>query len=519
MDRASRINSVDAARIISAASLLIVIIMTVYSPTQSSAVDSEGATDAGSNQDGAESMLLYEDDEYGIKVSYPATWDREIRNEGSIVVFFSPESEDGDGDSTLEHLALYADRGPSIDDLETYSEELIKRYSGEISGFHILERNNTTLAGGEAQQLVFEATDESGVFQVMDIWTLRNSVVYHAVLYSDPEDFQGVLATVKAMIDSLEILPVSLDRPITGGAYELPSLGLEIHLPDTWRGYETYESGSIFSFVSPPEVYSDPSDTTNENFAIMFILIEGSDYKLQKDWQVYGCEHVAQATVVRIGELEGIEATTSCQHPKIKILKFYEFASSEKGFIVAYGASSKGAFESYEEFFDRSVLTMKLASHADPSEVGQYAQLGSLELTTQPIFVGEESYGFGIASNSPIRNATLDEDRNALVLDTEGGPATGAELYLRPSWFLHGPFIVSVDDKVVEDGLLIIQDNNGYSINLIYNGTDYHRITIAGTSVVPEFSMNVSLMLAIVVVSTILVTGIFRIYTIRMPER
>jgi len=501
----------DNGRVVFFSSLILIsaaIVSILIEPGMALGQNSEEVTATPTPEGGTDTPWpAYRDSEYGVTIAYPPDWEVVERDEGSIVVFFSPSASLPENENTaVGHLALYADTQPGILELSSYSETLVAGYTDQLEGFRLLDTKSRTLAGGEAQQIIFDAIDASGAFRALDVWTLRNNVAYHAVYYSPADDFELELNTVTTMLDSLEIVSASLDRPIVGGIYELPSLGLQIHLPDDWSGYVIHEGNSTFAFVSPAEIQGSPSGADDKgNFAVMFIYTDPEErFEIQREWAAYGCESPTDGSVVIVNQVKTIETTVACTDAQIRQLKVYGFASSDNGFYIGFGSSSDEASEAYLSDFEESLRSIQLLEPGDPAELGQYARIGALASTIHPVWVGENAYDFYIASTTQVGNVVLDEEQNQLAFELEAGQEAEGEIYFRPSYFLYGPYVVTVDGEVVEQGVELVQDGDAYYLSITYDGGLDHIVTVTGTNVVPEFDVHLSILLAALVAGTVL---------------
>jgi hypothetical protein len=456
----------------------------------------------------------YIDEEYGISIRYPSDWEKQERDEGSIVVFLSPELSAGeDSSSTLEHLALYVDRGLGRSDLSSYSERLIARYAEELDGFSLVNSESAVLAGAGAQRLIFDFVDSSNVIRVQDIWTVRNNVVYHAVFYADPQDFPQYHAIINAMLESLEIGPALINRPISGGIYDIPSIGLEITLPSGWSGYEVHEEGSIFSFVSDSEFRTTPIERGNDISAVTFVFVDTPDnFELQKRWSAFGCDLPHDAQMVNVAGLKAIEVRVSCSDQQIRELLFYELVSQDTGFYIGYGAPSIESFESNLPAFQESMRSIKLNHPGDPSQVNHFARIKSIDYTVHQITIGGDTYDFGISSSSKVRNVTLEEENNRLVfnLETTTDPV---EIFFRPTDFLDGPYVITFDGVVMEEGIFAMRDGSHLYLDIVFDGNPGGTLIITGTSVTPEY--HELLLATSASVSAALVASRFRKYCLK----
>jgi len=473
--------------------------------------ESEENTSTPAPEAGTEDQsLVYRDSEYGVIISYPADWELVERDAGSIAVFFSPAAALPENENLpIGHLALYVDRRAGVADLFSYNDTIAAEYEDQLEGFRILGMESRTLAGGEAQQMKFDATDATGTFRALDVWTLRNDVVYHAVFYSPPDDFEVDLSTVTAMLDSLQIIQASIDRPILGGDYELPSLGLQIQLPGDWAGYVIHEGNSTFTFLSPAEIQQNLGGGNSGNFAVMFIYADPDErFEVQREWTAYGCEPPNNASLVTVNQVKAVESRVQCTDPQISQLSVYGFASTDDGFYIGFGTSSQEAYETYLSDFEESLNTVEFSDPGDLADLVKYARIGAMESTAHPVFIGEKAYDLYFASTAPVASVVLDQAQNQLTFETEKGLDSAGEVYFRVSYFLHGPYVVTVDGQVTENGVELVRDGDAYYLSIRYDSSQEHAVTVTGTKVVPEFGTILSVLLPLLLAGTVIVSRI-----------
>lgn len=80
---------------------------------------------------------------------------------------------------------------------EQYSSVKINSTEGQV-----LESNSTSLAGLPAREIVFA----DGGLRTMQVWTIKDGMVYTISYISDEEDFQNDLMVANRMIESFQIL-------------------------------------------------------------------------------------------------------------------------------------------------------------------------------------------------------------------------------------------------------------------------------------------------------------------------
>jgi serine/threonine-protein kinase len=155
-------------------------------------------------------FLEYVLPEYGLKISYPTTWEKVNKTDlrpPLVIGFRRPRKNNSD--PFLESVGI-AIIDISSDLVTSPLHIILKEYvDGNISDlkhrfpdFVLAESAPTTIAGNEAHQLVYI---ERGT-KNLAIFTVKGNKVYNIVYRSRPEVFLKYLSTVEQMIASFEFL-------------------------------------------------------------------------------------------------------------------------------------------------------------------------------------------------------------------------------------------------------------------------------------------------------------------------
>ncbi|MFO5476243.1 MAG: protein kinase domain-containing protein, partial [Dolichospermum sp.] len=120
---------------------------------------------------------VYENSQYGIKIKYPKTWERQdLENPitAEVVTFISPKQSDKD--NFQEKVTISVDKfSGTLDDLQKSS---IQEINNTVSGAKILDKSVTTLANKEASQLVFTGKNGQDILKNMQVVTLKGDKAY-----------------------------------------------------------------------------------------------------------------------------------------------------------------------------------------------------------------------------------------------------------------------------------------------------------------------------------------------------
>jgi PsbP-like protein len=162
------------------------------------------------NSNGANSNLIYENPDFGIKLEYPSTWRKvdyhanfEQYGGNILASFIAPQKNKPSGILTVQILSVHT---KNIDPAQY--DNLYLNSLRENKDFELNESNtNVTLGGNPAHMLKYIYTDESvgGVQNALSIYTINGNRVYTITFQAPPEKYLAYLPTVQKMIESFEI--------------------------------------------------------------------------------------------------------------------------------------------------------------------------------------------------------------------------------------------------------------------------------------------------------------------------
>jgi len=154
-------------------------------------------------------FLTYENLRFGIKILYPANWNKQENISSSSnnstlsdIVAFSPPLKNSS--NIIGKLAIKVDNISDIKPttLANYADAIISDLKQD---FRVTE-SNTTLAGNPAYKVVYTGLEESVDLQAMLVLAIKGDRVYMISYTAEPEKYSYYLPTVQKMIDSFEIL-------------------------------------------------------------------------------------------------------------------------------------------------------------------------------------------------------------------------------------------------------------------------------------------------------------------------
>ena len=154
-------------------------------------------------------FLTYENHSFGIKILYPANWNKQENTSSSSnnstlydIVTFSPPLKNSS--NIIGKLAVKVDNISDIKPttLANYTDAIISDLKQD---FRVTE-SNTTLAGNPAYKILYTGLEESVDLQAMLVMAIKGDRAYIISYTAEPENFSYYLPTVQKMIDSFEIL-------------------------------------------------------------------------------------------------------------------------------------------------------------------------------------------------------------------------------------------------------------------------------------------------------------------------
>ena len=199
-------------------------------------------------------FLLYENPTIGIKMEYPASWDKEEPIPNGVLFRFSPQNNISDISSRYL-LIMVNTMDPqdnmTLDELTDVQIDFLKESFPNLS-LNEYESNTTTLAGNPAYKVIFdhkEGRQQQGDldFRLIQIWTIKGDKVYYITYREElgkQEDSDNYLKTIQKMIDSFQISDFLL--------YENPTIGIKMEYPIDWQEKKA-QDGSNVTFISPPQ--------------------------------------------------------------------------------------------------------------------------------------------------------------------------------------------------------------------------------------------------------------------------
>jgi len=167
------------------------------------------------------SFFIYENPTYGIKILYPASWNKlefgQITANGLVVGFTLPRegkplSEINVSDFILENILIAVTRINSVPYsfsestiLKDFANEQISSFKQGLSGFQIIKSNTTSIDNHLAYQIQYTSRVGHAIFDTLQIWTISGNKIYTMIFNADPADYPTYLPIIQKMSDSFVV--------------------------------------------------------------------------------------------------------------------------------------------------------------------------------------------------------------------------------------------------------------------------------------------------------------------------
>lgn len=167
----------------------------------------------GKNSINSINFLTYENPMFGIKILYPANWDKQQNASSS--------NGKSNGNSTLFDLVAFSPPFKNtsdivgklivqIDNISDIKPITLAQYANDTvsdlrQDFKVSE-SNATLAGNPAYKIVYTGQDSNVDLKALTVLTIKGDRAYIISYTAEPEKYTYYLPTVQKMIDSFEIL-------------------------------------------------------------------------------------------------------------------------------------------------------------------------------------------------------------------------------------------------------------------------------------------------------------------------
>ena len=170
---------------------------------------------------GLNEMLLYENSQYGIGLSYPADWiaqEYDPNDAGIIVGFMAPEENI---DDPTVYLLVQNEELPAgeVVTIEQYSQAALRILNESLPDLEVLKESNITIGELPGYAIVYKLERENMTVRVLNAWTVVGEDAY-VFTYNAPDELYDQFAADAAdMIDSFNAV-ASVQDVQSAGAWE-----------------------------------------------------------------------------------------------------------------------------------------------------------------------------------------------------------------------------------------------------------------------------------------------------------
>jgi eukaryotic-like serine/threonine-protein kinase len=167
------------------------------------------------NMNNSNSLVTYENPAQGIKILYPASWQKTEQHSANRfwVNFISPLNNNNASafPATVSVSIDGLNQNISANTTSQYVTGLLDSVRRSLPDFQIIESNpNSSIAGNSAYKMIYTFLSQDPAiqahFQSMNIWTLKDKKAF-SISYTELKPlYASYLPTVQKMIDSFEVM-------------------------------------------------------------------------------------------------------------------------------------------------------------------------------------------------------------------------------------------------------------------------------------------------------------------------
>jgi eukaryotic-like serine/threonine-protein kinase len=151
------------------------------------------------------SYISYKNQDYGVKINYPKTWQVQTRDDFLISGFIFISPLENSQDSFQENVSVFVENLVSDTSLNEYTTESIAEIK-QFSDPNITNAKLTTLGSYEGRSVIYQGKDRGIVVKRMQIWMVFDSRAYTITYTAQPEHYEKFLPIVKRITNSFDLL-------------------------------------------------------------------------------------------------------------------------------------------------------------------------------------------------------------------------------------------------------------------------------------------------------------------------
>jgi eukaryotic-like serine/threonine-protein kinase len=151
------------------------------------------------------SYISYENQDYGVKINYPKTWEVQTRDDFLISGFIFISPLENSQDSFQENVSVFVENLVSDTSLNEYTTESIAEIK-QFSDPNITNAKLTNLGAYEGRSIIYQGREGNIVVKRMQIWTVSDGRAYTITYTAQPEHYEKFLPIVKRITNSFDLL-------------------------------------------------------------------------------------------------------------------------------------------------------------------------------------------------------------------------------------------------------------------------------------------------------------------------
>lgn len=150
------------------------------------------------------SLLFYENSNYGIRMKYPKTWNKQdIGTYGDVAKFLSPTKTNSN--TFPAELTIEVEHFKQPTSLAQYTNSKVNDITQYLTNARIDDSRTTTLAHLPAHEVIYSGKQEQYNLKRKAVWLLKNNKAYILTYTAQESQYDDYLNTAQDMINSLEI--------------------------------------------------------------------------------------------------------------------------------------------------------------------------------------------------------------------------------------------------------------------------------------------------------------------------
>jgi hypothetical protein len=230
---------------------------------------------------GQDSLINYENSEYGVKLYYPSDWD--IAENGNEIRLNSAIDNSNGFLNSITILAY-----PSYcESLERLMEREIEELKGKLLDFRLIESSKSKLNGLNSEDLVYTYSDTNiGLTKVSESIVTNQKYNYYISYSGKPDNYETDIGTYKNLLKNMDI-GFGLSGNTVNGDQRYTDLDSNMGFlyPSNWtisNDPTYYDDGSVNHFAI---LYSpcEKGDDYSENISFSFSIVNQSESFLPKE--------------------------------------------------------------------------------------------------------------------------------------------------------------------------------------------------------------------------------------------